>query len=428
MPESKRICVTALALALSLPLSAAIPEGVSLEPAFGAYTFNFPVAVRHAGDSSGRRFVVEREGSIRVVEADDRVLPTPFLDSFDQPVDTRGEGGLLGLAFHPDFAENGLFYVNYTWHNGSGLITRISEFAVEASDPNRADPTTERVILEIPQDFANHNGGDLHFGPDGYLWIGMGDGGNANDPCNRAQTLDPGNLVSDCGSSHPTTDAKALLGKMLRIDVDNITSAGTNNLCAATGDGSANYAVPGDNPYVGQGNRCGEVWAYGLRNPYRFSFDRATGDVWIGDVGQGTWEEIDLEPAASGGGVNYGWKVCEGEYAAGSTTTTCPLAGSELPVLSYQRNDGNCSVTGGYRYRGPIASMAGRYVFGDYCSGRIWFAEETAGEWEMLEFDTIGFGLVGFGEDEAGHLYVTRNDGSILVFDNRIFADRFEQP
>ena len=417
-------------LLLASPLAAQIPADVTLDSAFGGASFSTPVALRHAGDGSGRKFVVERAGTIRIVDAGGSKLATPFLDSFQDPVSTSGEGGLLGLAFHPAYASNGRFYVYYTWDNGTGLISRISEFTV-SGDPDVADPASERVILEVPQDFTNHNGGDLHFGPDGYLWIGLGDGGSGNDPCNRSQTLDPDNLVTSCGS-HPTTDAKALLGKMLRIDVDTSTPAGTNNLCAAEPDGSAPYAVPPDNPYVDavfrdrfglppqsiaitQGT-CAETWARGLRNPYRFSFDRNTGDLWIGDVGQSNWEEIDFEPASNAGGENYGWKICEGSFERGSTTTACPLADHFGPVHEYANAGDECSVTGGFRYRGPVTSLQGTYVFGDFCSGRIWFMTDIGSSFTVDEFDNIIGNIYGFGEDEAGELYVLLG-GSIRMFD-----------
>jgi glucose/arabinose dehydrogenase len=409
-------------------------DEVSLEPAFGAAMFDFPLAVRHAGDGSGRRFVLERGGRIRIVSPADIVLEPPFLD-LTAIVDTTGEGGLLGLAFHPQYADNGRFYVNYTYDgNPDGttwLITRIAEFQVRADDDNLADPDSERVILEIPQDFNNHNGGDLHFGPDGYLWIATGDGGSGNDPCNRGQTLDPADLVPDCGN-HPDSEAKALLGKMIRIDVDRTTEPGTNRLCGAGNDGAANYAVPDDNPYVVPEfvlfadrfeplqEACAETWSYGLRNPYRFSFDRANGDLWLSDVGQSSWEEINLEPAGDAGGRNYGWRVCEGNWLRGSTTDPCDLDGHTGPVMEYRTGpEDNCAVTGGYRYRGPVTALAGQYIFGDFCSGRIWFAQPVGGTWEMEEFIVLdGFGnLVGFGEDEAGELYLTRGNGQVLRFD-----------
>jgi glucose/arabinose dehydrogenase len=409
-----------------------------LESAFGGAFFSFPVGVRHASDGSDRKFIIERDGRIQVVDADGNVGALPFLDISDE-VDTAFEGGFLGLAFHPDYANNGRFFVKYTFDGdpafGSQLITRVSEFTVDAFDPDVADPSSERIIIEIPQDSNNHNGGDLHFGPDGYLYFGMGDGGGSNDPCNRGQTLDPDDLLV-CGN-HATTPAKVLLGKMVRIDIDATTPAGSNNLCAADADGSAAYAVPESNPYADEADRCGEVWAYGKRNPYRFSFDRDNGDLWIGDVGQGTWEEINREPAGDPGGRNYGWKICEGDWLRGSTTSACTLLGHAGPTIEYRRTSPECSVTGGYRYRGPITSMQGRYVFGDYCSGRIWFAEETSPDtWTREEFGLVGgaFQLVGFGEDEVGNLYVSRVNGQILVFTgdtdlgDQVFEDRFELP
>ncbi|NEZ02630.1 PQQ-dependent sugar dehydrogenase [Wenzhouxiangella sp. XN201] len=420
----------ALALTVALPLSAAVPGDVHLDPAFGGVGFSTAVALRHAGDGSDRKFVVERGGIIQLVDAAGNVETTPFLNIASQ-VSTTGEGGLLGLAFHPAFAGNGRFFVYYTWDNGTGLISRISEFTVSGTDPDVADPSSERVILEVPQDFANHNGGDLHFGPDGFLWIGLGDGGSGNDPCNRAQTLDPAELDTNCGN-HPVGDAQALLGKMLRIDVDNATETGENNLCGARQDGSAAYSIPAENPFVVALFRdrfalppqslgitdgtCAETWAYGLRNPYRFSFDRNTGDLWIGDVGQNSWEEIDHVPAGNAGGINLGWRICEGSHLRG-TSTPCDLTGHFPPVFEYARVSPHCSVTGGFRYRGPVLSLQGRYVFGDFCSGTVWFAEETApDDWEVLEFGNSGGNIYGFGEDEAGELYLLRG-GNILRFD-----------
>ncbi len=428
MPTPRNLLLTLLFLAA--PLAAQIPADITLSPAFGGASFATPVALRHAGDGSGRKFIVERAGAIRIVDSGGNKLANPFLDSFDKSVSTSGEGGLLGLAFHPGYAGNGRFYVYYTWHNGAGLISRISEFQVSAN-PNVANPASERVILEVPQDYTNHNGGDIHFGPDGYLWIGFGDGGSGNDPCNRAQTLDPDDLVTGCGS-HPTTPPKALLGKMLRIDVDQTTPPGTNNLCGAAGDGSAAYSVPADNPFGGvifrdrfsqspasagqASGACAETWAWGLRNPYRFSFDRATGDLWVGDVGQSSWEEIDLEPAGDPGGNNFGWKICEGSYQRGSSSQACNLAGHHAPVHEYVNDGTNCSVTGGFRYRGPVTSLQGRYVFSDYCSGRIWFLQEQGGSFSVDDFGLAGGNVFGFGEDEAGELYVMLS-GQILGFD-----------
>jgi glucose/arabinose dehydrogenase len=424
---------------------AELPDDVTLDPAFGGQFFATPLGVRHAGDGSGRRFVIERDGVIRIVDSDNQVLAAPFLD-ISSSVNSCGEGGLLGLAFHPDYASNGRFFVHYTSSSQgpchlAQLISHIAEFAVSGGDPNQADAGSENHILSIPQDANNHNGGDLHFGPDGYLYIGIGDGGGGNDPCDRGQTLDPDEL-SVCGN-HPTTPVKALLGKMLRLDVDNQTAAGANNLCGAAGDGSAAYTVPATNPYSGMTDRCGEVWGYGLRNPWRFSFDRDNGDLWIADVGQDHWEEVNVEPGGDSGGRNYGWKICEGNWLRGSTTVACTLGDHFAPVLEYPNTNNQtpsipgegCSVTGGYRYRGPVASMQGLYVYGDYCSGRVWFASESEpGVWVTEEFTQLdGFGnLVGFGEDEAGHLYLTRGSGQVLIFNGDeddgsiIFHDRFE--
>jgi glucose/arabinose dehydrogenase len=360
-----------------------IPADAALEPVFPPSTFNFPVALRHAGDGSGRRFVVERDGVIRIIDSGGNVLPDPFLDISSQ-VDTFFEGGLLGLAFHPDFANNGRLYVYFT-ADGSPLVTRIAEFEVDGTNPDQADPSSQNNLLSIPQPAGNHNGGDIHFGPDGYLYIGMGDGG----PSSHGQNLG------------------TLLGSMLRIDVDNDDFPL---------DPDRNYAIPADNPFVGM-TGLDETWAYGLRNPYRWSFDRDTGDLWIADVGQSTWEEINLEAAVDPGGHNYGWDVCEGSWQTGSATQPCNLPGSTLPAIEYRRISPHCSITGGYRYRGPFPSLQGLYAYGDYCSGQVWLAWEDAGEWTSEAFDNVGFGIVGFGEDEDGHLYLLRSNGEILRFE-----------
>ncbi|WP_376692831.1 PQQ-dependent sugar dehydrogenase [Wenzhouxiangella sp. EGI_FJ10409] len=418
-----------LTLAAS-PLFAQIPGDVSLEQVFAPDTFPGALGMVNAADGSDRLFVLRQGGLVEIID-DGQVLPDEFLD-VTSLTSGGGEQGLLGLAFHPEFESNGLLYVNFT-SNGTlapSGDTVIAEYQVSAGDPDQVDPNSRRVLMTVVQDFSNHNGGNLAFGPDGYLYIGMGDGGSGGDPCNRAQTLDPDAI--DTGGSCKDDPTAALLGKMMRLDVDSTTPAGSNNLCAADGDGSAEYAIPADNPFAQDDNACGEVWAYGLRNPWRWSFDRETGDLWIGDVGQGTWEEVDLEPGDSAGGVNYGWNVCEGEFATGSTSTPCPLAGSELPVLSYRRINSNCSVTGGYRYRGPVQSLTGTYVYADYCTGNIWFANEDGGDWSESTFSTEGFDLRSFGEDEDGNLYVVRS-GGIFRFEgdtqlpDLLFMDRFEQ-
>jgi glucose/arabinose dehydrogenase len=352
-----------------------------------------PVAVTGAGDGSGRLFVVEQAGRIMVLRGGE-VLATPFLDIASRVDSSGNEQGLLGLAFHPGFASNGTFFVNYT-HDPPGAnpdLTRLSRFRVSAGDPDAADPASEAIILEFAQDASNHNGGDLHFGPDGFLYVASGDGGGGGDPNDRAQRLD------------------SLLGKLLRIDVD----------------GAEPYAVPPDNPFVGDAGARPEIWAYGLRNPWRFSFDRATGDLFIGDVGQNAVEEIDFQPAASSGGENYGWSCMEGDAAVGFN----PCDGQPLtaPILVYDHGLG-CSVTGGFVYRGLIGGLHGRYVFGDYCSGRIWFAAPSSGVWQAGAWQSVGFGLSSFGEDDAGELYlVDRDDGILLRFvsPSAIFTDLFE--
>lgn len=327
-----------------------------------------PVFLTHAGDA--RLFIVEQPGTIRILE-NGRLLPEPFLDIRARVNDSANEQGLLGLAFHPRYAENGFFFVNYTGANNETVIARFSV----TSDPNRADPASEKVILTIEQPYRNHNGGDLAFGPDGYLYIGMGDGGSAGDPENRAQNL------------------RSLLGKMLRLDVDN-------------GDP---YRIPPDNPFVTRVDARPEIWAYGLRNPWRFSFDRATGDLYLADVGQNAYEEVSFQPAGSAGGENYGWRFFEGTHgfkdAADAPPDVVP------PIAEYGRDDG-CSVTGGYVYRGAaLPELNGVYFFGDYCSGLIWSLQRNGSAWVRETFGDTDFTLSSFGEDAAGELYVLDHRG-----------------
>ncbi len=348
-----------------------------------------PVVITNAGDGSDRLFIVEQEGIIRIFDlSSGTLLPTPFLDITAEVDDVGSEQGLLGLAFHPDFENNRQFYVNYTYDPGPGLDrTRIAMYQASVGNPNIAN-TTETVILEFEQDFANHNGGDIHFDPDGYLVIATGDGGSGNDPNNRAQTL--------------TT----LLGKMLRIDIDSSrakddVSEGGTGLCGLV----QNYAIPAGNPYVGGDSGCDEILHIGMRNPWRFSFDALTGDMFIGDVGQGLWEEISFAPAGATD-INFGWKICEGAHVRGSSTNLCTFG--ELPIIEYARSGGNCAVTGGYVYRGPIASLQGRYVYADYCSARIWIAEFDGANWvseEWMETPSLG-AIPTFGQDEQCNLYV----------------------
>jgi glucose/arabinose dehydrogenase len=323
-----------------------------------------PVDLQHASDE--RLFIIEKVGRIRILQAGN-LVERPFLDLTDRVGSDGNEQGLLGLAFHPRYAENGLFFVNYTDRNGNTVIAR---FQVTA-DPNLADPSSETVLLRVNQPYGNHNGGVLAFGPDGYLYAGLGDGGSAGDPQGNAQNLD------------------TLLGKILRLDVDSAQP----------------YAIPADNPF---GN---EIWAYGLRNPWRFSFDRQTGDLYIGDVGQGQWEEIDFVPAGSPGGMNFGWKYFEGTHPYEGT----PPQGTQVvaPVAEYSHSEG-CSVTGGYVYRGAMPEWNGIYLYGDYCSGTVWGLIRSNGGWQpQVLFGGVGR-ITSFGQDASGEVYLVLDSGSIL--------------
>jgi glucose/arabinose dehydrogenase len=354
------------------------PASPSFPPNAEAYAlrlvaegFDDPLFLTHAGDGSGRSFVVEQSGRIHILQ-DGAILPQAFLDLTGIAVNNAFERGLLGLAFHPRYAENGQFFVNYTDPNGDTAVVR---YAVSAEDSNRADPQSAQIVLQVEQPYSNHNGGGIAFGPDGYLYIGMGDGGSAGDPQGNGQSL--------------TT----LLGKMLRLD------------------GGEPYAIPPDNPFAGRSPARPEIWAYGLRNPWRFSFDRATGDLYIADVGQNAYEEVNFQPADSAGGENYGWDVMEGLH---------PFEGQlsdalTMPVAEYAQSEGGCSITGGYVYRGEaLPELQGVYFFGDYCSGLIWTLHRTAdGAWERALFMSTGLNISSFGEDEAGELYVVDHGGAV---------------
>lgn len=358
--------MTRFALVLSVAL--ALPSAAQLTLEQVASGLQSPVAVTHAGDS--RLFITQQRGTI-VIWDGTRILPTPFLD-ITGLVLCCGERGLLSVAFHPRFAENGFFYVNYTELAGPGT-TVIARYSVSKTDPNRADTASAKVLLRIAQPFPNHNGGQLQFGPDGFLYIGMGDGGSGGDPGNRAQNLND------------------LLGKLLRIDVD-------------AGDP---YAVPSSNPFVARTGARGEIWAWGLRNPWRFAFDRVTGDLWIADVGQGSWEEIDFQPATSIGGENYGWRRMEGTHCF-NPSTNCNDGTMVLPVIEYGHSGGACSVTGGSVYRGARSpQLYGTYIYGDFCNGMIWGATRaSSGEvTSRLLLDT-SLAISTFGEDVNRELYV----------------------
>jgi glucose/arabinose dehydrogenase len=345
------------------------PATLSLDLAQVAGGLDRPVELKAAGDGSGRLFVGEKAGTVRVL-ADGALLEAPFLDIRDRVGSRASEQGLLGLAFHPQHGRGGerRFYVNYTDRSGD---TVVAEYRV-TEDPNRADPASERVLLRAEQPAANHNGGNLVFGPDGYLYIGLGDGGGAGDRFGNGQNPD------------------TLLGKMLRLDV-----AGEP------------YRVPADNPFVDRPGWRPEIWAYGLRNPWRYSFDRATGDLYIADVGQGQWEEVNRQAAGSRGGENYGWPNLEGDHCYRGDGDCEPAGGSIHPIVEYSHDEGGCSISGGHVYRGAAQpALHGIYLFGDYCSGLIWGAAPLEGGWRRAQLAGTGLSISTFGEDEAGEVYV----------------------
>jgi glucose/arabinose dehydrogenase len=355
------------------PTTAAQPIGtfeIQLKPIVEG-SLTRPDYLTHAGDD--RLFVVEQPGRIRIIK-NGQLLDRPYLDITDK-VTTRGnEQGLLSVAFHPDYAANGQFFVNYTRQPDGATV--IERYSVSPDDPDRADAQSGQVILVIAQPESNHNGGLIKFGPDGYLYIGMGDGGGAGDqhgPIGNGQ------------------DPQALLGKMLRIDVTNQDT----------------YAIPASNP---SGD---EIWASGVRNPWRFSFDRATSDLYIADVGQNAYEEVNFQPASSRGGENYGWRIMEGLHCF-SPSVGCDQTGLVLPVAEYSHDAGGCSVTGGYVYRGSkYPALHGAYFFGDYCSGIIWSLQRDGDQWQMTKRLESGLRLSSFGEDVNGELYVVDHGGGV---------------
>ena len=337
-----------------------------------------PVDLASARDGSGRLYVVEQIGLVQ--EFTDGVKgQSPFMDIRDR-VSCCGERGLLGIAFPPDFASSRVVYVNYTTTAPGGLHTRVSRFTLR-DDIHQVDPASETILMQFPQPWRNHNGGQVAFGPDGNLWIGTGDGGSGGDPQDNGQK------------------GQTLLGKLLRIDVTSTTDAP--------------YAIPEDNPFVGNDEFLDEIWAYGLRNPWRFSFDRETGDLYIADVGQNAWEEVNFQPATSPGGENYGWRITEGLHCF-NPSVGCSTAGQTRPVAEYDRLSG-LSITGGYVYRGQDQpSMQGIYFFADYVTGRIWGLRNMNGLWETKLLMDSAHSVSSFGEDEAGNLYLVDYSGTIL--------------
>ncbi len=355
------------------PTSTVDPSQLNIDLALVAKGFDQPLYATGAGDGSGRLFVVEKPGYVSIVRNGKRE-PQRYLDIRSKVASKASERGLLSIAFHPDYTTNGQFFVNYTNLQGH---TVIAQYRVSPSNPDLADPDSEEIILTIEQPASNHNGGLVKFGLDGYLYIGMGDGGAAGDPWDNAQ------------------NRTVLLGKLLRIDVD------------SDADSTKPYTLPLDNPFINQPNMRPEIWAWGMRNPWRFSFDRGTGDLYIGDVGQNTYEEVHYQPANSSGGENYGWNVMEGTvcYPEGSA---CDSSGLTMPIAVYEHAQGDCSITGGYVYRGQAyPQLNGIYFFADYCSGRLWSLHQDVGTWQSTLLLKTGMSISSFGEDDAGELYIT---------------------
>lgn len=337
---------------------------------------NTPVDLQQPKDGSSRLFVVEKAGTIRVVQ-NGAIQASPFLDVSAKVDSSPGEMGLLGLAFHPGYAQNRRFFVHYDRIVSGQIQSVIAEYLASASDSSHADSASERVLLTVDQPFENHKGGQIAFGPDGFLYIGLGDGGSEGDPQGNGQNL------------------QTLLGKILRIDVDSLS-------------GNSLYAIPADNPFA-SGGGLPEIWAYGLRNPWRFSFDRA-GRLFAADVGQDHFEEIDLVQR----GGNYGWKTMEGDHCY-SPSSGCNTSGLILPIAEYDHSEGD-AVIGGYVYAGTaIPSLQNSYIFGDLSSGKIWgLREVSAGNWSRTLLLTSNAELSSFGLDQAGEVYVVELGGSVM--------------
>jgi glucose/arabinose dehydrogenase len=335
---------------------------------FGKAKFSSPIDIENAGDS--RLFIVERAGKIWIIDSTGKKLTNPFLDISNEVLDNGDEEGLLGLVFDPHYSTNGFFYVNYITKNQH---TQISRFKVNSNNANKANVSSETKVLNFMQPFDNHKGGCMKFGPDGYLYDGQGDGGSEKDPLNLGQNL------------------QVFLGKMLRIDVSTLP-----------------YTIPSTNPFVGVKKSKDEIWAYGLRNPWRFSFDDLTGDLWIADVGQDNWEEVDFQPVNDTGGENYGWRCWEGDHAFDQSMCVNADEGKTFPIVEYPHDSGDCAVQGGFVYRGSqFPNMYGKYFDVDYCSGIFRTVFKDNGNWKQ-EVVYIGKTLnyVSFGEDKNKELYV----------------------
>lgn len=369
-----RLVAAVLCLLFALPVAAAVDLQLTK-----ISELREVVDINHAGDGSGRLFFVDQGGRV-LIHANGMDQAQPFLDITDR-VQTGGERGLLSIAFAPDYPNSGNFYL---WYTQAGGDTVLSRFTV-GNDPGLADASSEVILLVVEQPYSNHNGGRLRFGPDGMLYLGLGDGGSANDPLGSGQ------------------DGATLLGKLIRIDVD--PQHGT-------------YAVPPGNPFIGDDKVLDEIWATGLRNPWRISFDRANGDLYIADVGQGQREEVNVQASSSNGGENYGWSIMEGSLCV---TGGCDQTGLTLPVYEYDHSEG-CSITGGEVYRGiAYPGLAGSYLFGDYCQGMIWGMKRNGNQWEVTQLLPTPYQIQTFGEGGDGSLYVaTANDGVFLLSDGEV--------
>jgi glucose/arabinose dehydrogenase len=433
--------VFALAALAAAAQAAIVPGDLELVqwPDAGT-TFAAPIAIRAPDDGSGRVFVIERCDDIRIVR-NGALLATPFL-SID--ASCGGEQGILGLAFDPQFASNGTFYVTYTAPGsdpqlGDSQDQVLARYTVSAANPDVANPDGT-VILRVPDIADNHNGGDLHFDPQGYLNWSMGDGGVQGDPNGFAQCTgrkkaddDPSTCRSTAGSG-PTY---YLLGKIIRLDVHATTASAPANFCGVAAGQPAPYAIPPGNPFrsvTAHPQDCAEIFDWGFRNPFRFSFDRETGDLLIGDVGQNAYEEIDFQAAGSAG-QNFQWNVCEGRHTYPGGTLGCSgPAGSVPPKLDYSHAIG-CAVIGGYVYRGPIGPLRGQYLFSDTCSGEIYVVAETGAGVTPWTYETLAgtpsMSSYGFGEDAQGNLYIADGSGPVYVFHSAsggdiVFADGFD--
>ena len=423
-------------LGSSLAMAQAIP-GLSVTPMPGSYSS--PVAVRAPHDGSGRLFVVQKGGAIRVIK-NGVALPTAFLTV---SVTSNSESGLLGLACHPNFGKPDLphnteFYIAYTRPGGQAQLGStpdqvIARYTVPTPDADVATPSGT-IVLRVPDLAGNHNGGDIHFGPDGYLYYSMGDGGPQNNAHGFAQCLwkkPADNNQNSCGTN-PSGTQYFLLGKMLRIDVDNRGGAVSADMCGSTGISPAEYSIPSGNPHVGSSNTCDEIFAHGMRNPWRFSFDRATGDLVIGDVGQGQYEEVTVQPAGTGGG-DHGWHRCEGRhyFSPSGPGTDCPATtGTIAPALEYNHGGGRCAITGGFVYRGPSQPLQGTYFFGDSCVGALNYATASGPIWDAGGLQNTGLAVsspYGYGEDEVGNVYIAQVSGVVLkIQSDFIYANGFD--